>query len=168
MVICMGGLQVFVVRFFFQVCTLACFDWSSINGFVGRKKGIRVNDLDSETKGYDHKVLEYKTTRSRKRHFGNLVCIIQAALGGKRYRRLRLCLEILCDVLMITKPAFASPSQAVTVLWEGQYWMYHHCCVVCIQKHEIMDRYQYRAFTSYTAGIRISTYSDIGSALRKS
>jgi hypothetical protein len=49
MMVCMAGLQVFIVRFFFQVCCpsvaagakgVSSANWSPL----GREKGIRVND----------------------------------------------------------------------------------------------------------------------------
>ncbi len=47
--VCMAGLQVFIVRFFFQVCcpsvAVEAEAVSSANGFpLGREKRIRVND----------------------------------------------------------------------------------------------------------------------------
>ena len=47
MMVCMAGLQVFIVRFFFQVCwTSGCAlsaDSSILTGLAGSEKGLRVN-----------------------------------------------------------------------------------------------------------------------------
>jgi len=49
MMVCMAGLQVFIVRFFFQVC-FPCGEIRSVairgadQYLLGREKGIRVND----------------------------------------------------------------------------------------------------------------------------
>jgi hypothetical protein len=48
MVVCMGGLQVFVVRFFFQVSVspwLQTAAWDVSDRLTGRSQGLRVNDL---------------------------------------------------------------------------------------------------------------------------
>lgn len=44
MVVCMGALQVFVVRFFFQVCNLSMDHYASANNILGRTEGLRVNE----------------------------------------------------------------------------------------------------------------------------
>ncbi len=58
MMVCMAGLQVFIVRFFFQVCCPSLPLWSCgfeelamlIGSPLGREKGIRVNDCKDSSK----------------------------------------------------------------------------------------------------------------------